>query len=194
MSLYQFQTASASSSQRGGLTGEGEAVPSLALAGINPHADQLGTGPKERGIEPVQVAGGRCDCKTLSHTPNNPAGIQFYFPWPIVVCRANPCGRREDEGTYSLRPIAAAAAAFPKIIPNFRGVGSLIPGLRRALQATKQSRSGFANRLQVSILSAGSAGLVGCFDRHEATKEKFPHDGKTGTRPGNLTARKRNAY
>lgn len=42
-------------------------------------------------------------------------------------------------------------------------------------------------------LSAGKAGLVGCFDRHEATKEKFPNDGKQKAQPGNLTARKRNA-
>lgn len=81
-----------------------------------------------------------------------------------------------------------------KFIPTIRGVGSLIPGLRRALQPRKQSRSGFAKGFQNSILSAGSAGLVGCFDRHEATKEKFPHDGKHRARSGNLAARKRNAF
>lgn len=47
-----------------------------------PHADQLGTGPKERGIASVKVAGGRCDCTYLSH-PDNPAGIQFYSPWQM---------------------------------------------------------------------------------------------------------------
>jgi hypothetical protein len=98
----------------------------------------------------VQVAGGRCDCKTLSHTPNNPAGIQFYFPWPVVVCRANPCGRREDEGTYSLRPIAAAAAAFPKFIPVLKASGSLIPGLARVHLRQKSSRC-IAKGFQVSI-------------------------------------------
>lgn len=36
-------------------------------------------------------------------------------------------------------------------------------------------------------------GSVASFDRHERSERKFPHDGKAGTRPGNLTARKRNA-
>lgn len=82
-----------------------------------------------------------------------------------------------------------------KFVPVLKASGSLIPGLPRsaALQACKQSRRCVSKAFHF-ILSAPPRGLVGCFDRHEATKEKFPHDGKTGTRPGNLTARKRNAY
>lgn len=38
-------------------------------------------------------------------------------------------------------------------------------------------------------VSAARCGLVAAFDRHEDTEGKFPNDGKTEARPGNLTAR-----
>lgn len=60
-----------------------DAPPASPLVGVNsnPHADRTRNRPEKSGIASVKVAGGRCDCKTLSHTPNNPAGIQFYSPW-----------------------------------------------------------------------------------------------------------------
>lgn len=106
-----------------------------------------------------------------------------------------------DLGTDSFAGVSGAAAVLRtghrtalKFLRAVSVARHLIPGLRRALQACKQSSSGISQGFQVSILSAGPAGLAGCFDRHEATKEKFPHDGKTGTRSGNLAARKGNAY
>ena len=111
-----------------------------------------------------------------------------FVVWSGVGCRRGVSfDRRNLELVKVQQPL--------KFTPIFQGVGSLIPiGFHRALTVCQDTTRVFADQFQNSILSTGSAGLVGCFDRHEATKEKFPHDGKTGTRPGNLTARKRNAY
>lgn len=42
--------------------------------------------------------------------------------------------------------------------------------------------------------SAGSPGLVASPERHETGERKILNGGKPGARPGNLTARSRNAY
>lgn len=57
--------------------------------------------------------------------------------------------------------------------PTIRGVGSLIPGLRRALKPRKQPRNGFSQGFQDIILSAGSAGLAGVLVGHQQTRRKL---------------------
>ncbi len=55
--------------------------------------------------------------------------------------------------------------------PNFRGVGSLIPGLARVHLRQKSPRC-ISQGFQLSILSAGSAGLVTASDRHRSSERK----------------------
>lgn len=56
---------------------------------------------------------------------------------------------------------------------RFQAPGSLILGLSCALQACKQSARRFANRLQNSILSAGSTGLAALLDGHQQSRRKI---------------------
>lgn len=59
-----------------------------------------------------------------------------------------------------------------KFVPNFRCVGSLIPGLGRALQLFQEPAHRLADRLQVSILSAASSGLgITVYGQHSGTRK-----------------------
>lgn len=103
----------------------------------------------------------------------------------IIVCGdLSACGRRGNEGPSPLRPVAAAAAAFAEFIPIFRGAGSLIHGLRRALQLLQKPAHALANRLHFS-LSAQVTGLVAAeYGQHSSERKQTcpTEDGSNPTR------------
>jgi len=79
-----------------------------------------------------------------------------------------------------------------KFAPIVKAIGSLIPGLLR-FQLRQKSPRIVGQPTHFDPFRRFS-GLVAPVERHDSSERKIPNGGKPGARPGNLTARARNAY
>src|SRR5690606_28579303 len=135
-------------------------------------------------VRAVGVVGNHLKTETLGNTQTSgncqirlPASFQSALPSP----GADASGLRGF--------ILPALRRWLDFSRRFQAPGSLIHSLRIAIQLRQKSFRGCAQAFHSHPLSAGTSGLVAVLDRHECSERKFPHDGKTEARPGNLTAR-----
>jgi len=140
-------------------------------AGCEQHDLVAGVGARVRGVSGISA---------LNHGRHVPIFHQIRRPLSA-------------DGVGGLTASSPASLRRRKFFPVLTASGSRLSfGLLRFKPLQKSERV-IANPTHFNPFRR-FAGLVARFERHEVSERKIPNGDKPGARPGNLTARARNAY